>query len=161
VIEATAFDRAGRMLDADVVDGPALEPDPAALSRAEDEAATAAEHHAHALAFVDSLSPGPVVGTPAGMREGEDHDAVILDLIRDREREAIERCDPPVGPMLPLRCCPGEPQDPCEDFSELILELHAEAGHPGLVVVDLVVDLGDRQPMKAEVHRRARAPRAG
>src|SRR3954470_13050984 len=61
--------------------------------------------------------------------------------------------------MLPLRGRLRKSADHREHSIDLVFELLAEADLARLVVVDFVVDLGDRTAMKSDVHRRARAAR--
>jgi hypothetical protein len=81
--------------------------------------------------------------------EGEDHDLTILDLIRHREREAVEHDDAPIGALFPLGRGFRESQDRCEHRIELVFELGAKACLTRLVVVDLVIDSGDREAVNA------------
>jgi hypothetical protein len=101
----------------------------------------------------------PVAGSAARVCEREDDDLVADDLVRQRERESIEHCDAPIPSMLPLRSRLRKSADHREHRIDLVFELLAEADLARLVVVDFVVDLGDCQPVKPEVHRRARAAR--
>ena len=83
------------------------------------------------------------------MREGEDNDLASLDLIRDRERKAVEHSDAPVWAIFPLRRRLRESEDRGEHDIELVFELGAKPSLTSLVVVHLVIDLGDREPMHA------------
>jgi Regulator of chromosome condensation (RCC1) repeat len=53
----------------------------------------------------------------------------------------------------------GKSMDQDEHSVDFVLEILAESGLSRLVVVDLVVDLGDRPPMKSKLHGRKRAAR--
>ncbi len=81
------------------------------------------------------------------MRECKNHDLITDDLVRQREREAIEDCHASIDSLPPLRSGFRKPQRHREDRFDLIFKLGAQADLPGLVVIDLVVDLGDREPM--------------
>ncbi len=101
----------------------------------------------------------PVAWPPARVCERQDHDLVRLDLIRERKGEAIERSHPAVGPISPLRRRAGKPKDRFEDSIDFVFQLDAEPSAARLVVVDLVIDLGDRESMDAKPQRFARAAR--
>jgi hypothetical protein len=73
----------------------------------------------------------------------------VTDLIRHREREPSEYRDAPIPSMLPLRSRLRTSADHREDSIDLVFELLTEADLARLVIVDFVVDLGDREPVKA------------
>jgi hypothetical protein len=58
--------------------------------------------------------------------EREDHDVLVSDLVRDRERKAIEHGDTPIWPVAPLRCRFGEPKNQRERCIDLVLQLGPE-----------------------------------
>jgi hypothetical protein len=62
------------------------------------------------------------------VRQRENDDVVADDLIREREREAIEQDDAPIVSMFPLRSRQGEPADQRDRGIDLVFELLAEAG---------------------------------
>lgn len=53
----------------------------------------------------------PIIGPTTGVSRGKNHDVFVCDLIRNRERKAIEHRDPPVWTVAPLRCCFGKSKD--------------------------------------------------
>ena len=94
------------------------------------------------------------------MREREDHDLFALDLIRNSERKAIQDGESAVRPISPLRCCFGKLEDRLQYGINFVFELGSEPDTAQLVVVDLVIDLSDRESVDPDLQRRARtAPR--
>ena len=91
------------------------------------------------------------------MCERENHDLVALDLIRNSERKAIQCGESMVRPISPLRCCFGKLDDRFQHRINLVFELGSEPDTARLVVVDLVIDLSDRESVDPDLQRRARA----
>jgi len=91
------------------------------------------------------------------MCEREDDDLFALDLIGDSEREAIQYGESTVRPMTPLRRCFGKPDDRVDDRIDFVFELDSEPDAARLVIVDLVIDLGDRESVNSNLQRRVRA----
>jgi len=90
------------------------------------------------------------------MCEREDHDLFALDLIRDSEREAIQYGESTVRPITPLRRCLGKLDDRIDDRIDFVFELSSEPDAARLVIIDLVIDLGDREAVDSKLQRRAR-----
>jgi hypothetical protein len=93
------------------------------------------------------------------VRKREDHDLVGPDLIDEGEGETIQRSDPTIGSVSPLRRRPGKLKDRFENCFDLVFQFGAETGAARLVAVDLVIDLGDREPMDSKLQRFARTAR--
>ena len=91
------------------------------------------------------------------MREREDYDLFALDLIRNSEQKAIQHRESAVRPILPLRCCFGKLEDRLQHGINFVFELGSEPDTAQLVVVDLVIDLSDRESVDPDLQRRARA----
>src|SRR5882672_7957838 len=100
-----------------------------------------------------STTSCPIPWTPPRMCEREDDDLFALDLIWDSEREAIQYGESTVRPMTPLRRCFRKPDDRVDDRIDFVFELDAAR----LVIVDLVIDLGDRESVNSNLQRRVRA----
>lgn len=91
------------------------------------------------------------------MCEREDHDLFALDLIRNSERKAIYYGESAIRPISPLRCCFEKLEDRLQHRINLVFELGSEPDTARLVVVDLVIDLSDRESVDPNLQRRARA----
>jgi hypothetical protein len=89
--------------------------------------------------------------------ECEDHDLFALDLIRNSERKAIQHGESAVRPISPLRCCFGKLEHRLQHGIKLVFELGSEPDTARLVIVDLVIDLSDRESVDPDLQRRARA----
>ena len=85
------------------------------------------------------------------MGERENHDLVERDLIGNRERKPIEHGHTSIFPVTPLWRRFGESQDQRKGGLDLVLQLRPETGLPRFVVVDLVINLGDGEPMEAQI----------
>lgn len=77
---------------------------------------------------IESASSRPVARPAAGVREREHHDLVAFNLIKEREREAIQRGDTTVRPIFPLRRRPGKLKDCFENRVDLVFELGSQPG---------------------------------
>lgn len=104
-----------------------------------------------------SAAARPISRTLACVGEREDHDLFALDLIRDSEGKAIQYGDSAVRPSAPPRCGFGKLEDRLKHHIDLVFELGSEPNTARLVVVDLVIDLRDCEPVDAKLQRRARA----
>ena len=105
------------------------------------------------------IAPRPIIRSTACVCEREDDDVLGCDLVRNRERKAIEDGHPPVWPVAPLRRRVGELKDQRERCFDLILQLGPETGLARFALVHLPIDLGNREPVDSKFHRRARAAR--
>src|SRR5262245_16077071 len=92
-------------------------------------------------------SSRPVARATARMGQREHHDLLAGDLVWHRERKTIEHRDSSIDAILPARCCFGKLKDQREYCVDLVFELGAETGLSRLVVVDLMIDLEDRETM--------------
>ena len=86
------------------------------------------------------------------MSQRKNDDLVAYDLIRQCEREPVEHHNASIGPKFPLRSCFRKSTDQCDHGVDLVFELLTETGLARLVVVDFVIDLGDRASMKPNLH---------
>ena len=86
---------------------------------------TGPSHSTRARASIGGTSR-PIIRSTACVCEREDHDVLVSDLVRDRERKAIEHGDAPIWPVAPLRCRFGEPKNQRERCIDLVLELGPE-----------------------------------
>ena len=101
----------------------------------------------------------PVARPAAGVRKRKDYDLFRPDLVDERERKAVQNGHPTVAPISPLRCRLRKPKGRFDSGIDLVLQLCAEAGTARFVIVDLVIDLSDRESMDCELQRIARAAR--
>lgn len=90
------------------------------------------------------------------MGERQDHNLVAPDLIRDSEGKAIQYGESTVWPISPLRGGFGKPEDCLQHRFDLVFELGPQPDAARLVVVDLVIDLSDREAMDSKLQRRVR-----
>jgi len=98
------------------------------------------------------IASRPIIRSTACVCEREDDDVLGCDLVRNRERKAIEDGHPPVWPIVPLRRRVGELKDQRERCLDLILQLGPETSLARFVVVHLPIDLGNREPVESEIH---------
>lgn len=98
----------------------------------------------------------PIIWPTARVCEREDHDVLVCDLIGNRKWKAIEHVHTPIGPVAPLRRCLRESEDQRERRMDRVLQLGPEARLARFVVVDLVINLGNCEPMDSKFHRGAR-----
>lgn len=98
-----------------------------------------------------------MAGTSARVRKREDHDLFCLELVHERKRESIQHRDPAVAPIFPLRRRVRKLKDRFENGVDLVFQLGSKLGAARLVIVDLVIDLDDRESMDSKLQRLARA----
>ena len=101
----------------------------------------------------------PVARPAAGVRKREDYDLFRPDLVDEHERKAIQDGQPTVAPISPLRRRMRKLKDRFDGGIDLVLQLRAEAGTARFVIVDLVIDLNDRESMDCELQGLARDAR--
>ena len=83
------------------------------------------------------------------MRECKDHDLVGHDLVDDGKRKSIQDSDASVKSILPRRGGARKLKDRIDRGVYLDLKLRAEPCTARFVILDLVVDLRDRESMDA------------
>ena len=63
----------------------------------------------------------------------------------------IQHRDPAVAPISPLRRCVRKSKDRFENDIDLVFQFGSKSGAARLVMVDLVIDLGDRESRYGQV----------
>src|SRR4051812_49199034 len=98
-----------------------------------------------------SASRCPVARASARVGKCEDDELAITDLIHNRKWGAIQHGNSAVVPIFPLRRRVWKLEDRFENSIDLVFELGSEPDAARLVIVNLVIDLGDREPMDSKL----------
>ena len=106
-----------------------------------------------------SAATRPVARLAAHVCKGQDHDLVRFELIDECKREAVQHRYPAVSPILPVKRCVWILEDRLENCVDLVFQLNSEPCAARLVVVDLVINLIDRESMDPKLQRLPRVAR--